>query len=89
MDEAIDESTSSEAVRSVQSGPDKKERRPEPEPPTPAAPADPMGAAIAFSEGLDFLDRKDLTRARKRFERAVELDPTLDDAKTELASLSI
>lgn len=61
---------------------------PTPEP-TPAPPADPMGAAIAFSEGLDFLDRKDLKRARKKFERAVELDPTLEDAKTELASLSI
>lgn len=56
---------------------------------TPAAPKDPMGAAIAFSEGLDFLDRKDVSRARKRFERALELDPSLEDAKSELASLSI
>ncbi len=56
---------------------------------TPAAPKDPMGAAIAFSEGLDFLDRKDMTRARKRFERALELDPELEDARSELASLSI
>jgi TolB-like protein len=56
---------------------------------TPAPPKDPMGAAIAFSEGLDFLDRKDMTRARKRFERALELDPELEDARSELASLSI
>jgi len=68
------------------------EAKPAPEPsaePTPAAPKDPMGAAIAFSEGLDFLDRKDVSRARKRFERALELDPSLEDAKSELASLSI
>ena len=67
------------------------EPAPPPPPPqaTPAPPKDPMGAAIAFSEGLDFLDRKDMTRARKRFERALELDPELEDARSELASLSI
>ena len=30
-----------------------------------------------------------MTRARKRFERALELDPELEDARSELASLSI
>lgn len=54
-----------------------------------AAPKDPLGAAMAFSEGLDLLDRKDLARAREHFERALELDPGLDDARSELASLSI
>jgi len=54
-----------------------------------AAAKDPLGAAMAFSEGLDLLDRKDLARAREHFERALELDPGLDDARSELASLAI
>jgi TolB-like protein len=57
--------------------------------PAPTQAADPLGAALAFSEGLDLLDRKDLARARARFERALELDPQLADARAELAALPI
>ena len=53
------------------------------------APADPLGAALAFSEGLDYLDRKDMTRARDALRRAVELDPSLEAARTELAAIDI
>ena len=55
----------------------------------PDRPNDPLGAAMAFSEGLDLLDRKDLSRARQQFQRALELDPSLDDARAELAALAI
>lgn len=55
----------------------------------PDRPSDPLGAAMAFSEGLDLLDRKDLSRARQQFQRALELDPSLDDARAELAALAI
>lgn len=54
------------------------------------APAgDSLGAAMAFSEGLDYLDRKDLKRAREALRRAVDLDPALDLAKAELAKIEI
>jgi hypothetical protein len=53
------------------------------------ASADPLGAALAFSEGLDYLDRKDIERARDALNRAVELDPTLDAARDELARINI
>ena len=56
--------------------------------PAPAS-SDPLGAALAFSEGLDLLDRKDLKRARAQFERALQLDPALADARAELAALPI
>ncbi len=52
-------------------------------------PTDPLGAALAFSEGLDYLDRKDITRARDSLRRAVELDPTLTAAQDELANIDI
>ncbi len=55
----------------------------------PAPASDPLGAALAFSEGLDYLDRKDLTRARDALRRAVELDPSLEAAQTELAQINI
>lgn len=55
----------------------------------PAAPSDPLGAALAFSEGLDYLDRKDLTHARDSLRRAVELDPSLEAARAELAAIDI
>ncbi len=55
----------------------------------PAAPADSLGAAMAFSEGLDYLDRKDLKRARDAMRRAVDMDPSLDVAKAELAKIEI
>lgn len=51
--------------------------------------SDPLGAALAFSEGLDYLDRKDISRARDALRRAVELDPGLDDARSELARLDL
>jgi TolB-like protein len=54
-----------------------------------AAPPDPLGAALAFSEGLDYLDRKDLTRARDAMRRAIELDPSLGAAQDELAKINI
>ena len=62
---------------------------PAPTPPAPSRAADPLAAALAFSEGLDQLDRKDLSRAKASFRRAVELDPALDDARAELAALTI
>ncbi len=60
-----------------------------PPPPAGAAPADPLGAALAFGEGLDYLDRKDLTRARDALRRAVELDPSLEAAQAELSRIEI
>ena len=53
------------------------------------ASADPLGAALAFSEGLDYLDRKDIERARDALSRAVELDPSLDAARDELSRIDI
>lgn len=55
----------------------------------PMVASDPLGAALAFSEGLDYLDRKDLTRARDALRRAVELDPSLEAAQSELAQINI
>lgn len=54
-----------------------------------ATTGDPLGAALAFSEGLDYLDRKDIKRAREAMQRAVDLDPSLDAARDELARISI
>ena len=55
-----------------------------------AAPSDQaLDAALAFSEGLDYLDRQDVTRAREALERAIELDPSLEEARTQLASMEI
>lgn len=67
------------------------EPTPEPKPDegTAVASADPLGAAMAFSEGLDYLDRKDIDRAREALRRAVELDPSLEAAQQELANISI
>ena len=57
--------------------------------PTPMQAGDPLGAAMAFSAGLDYLDRKDLKRAREALQRAVDLDPGLDVARQELARIKI
>ncbi len=68
------------------------EPTPEPKPDeagTAVASADPLGAALAFSEGLDYLDRKDIERARDALRRAVELDPSLEAAQDELAAIDI
>ncbi len=46
-----------------------------------------LEAAVAFSEGLIALDRKDVTRARESFERALVADPDLALARAELEAL--
>ncbi len=46
-------------------------------------------AAVAFSEGLIFLDRSDVPRAREAFEQAVAASPQLEAAKHALSSLEI
>jgi len=76
-----DDSSSESVAESMpeESGPD----------PEPAVASDPLGAALAFSEGLDYLDRKDLTRARDALRRAIELDPSLEAAQSELAQINI
>lgn len=48
-----------------------------------------LQAAVAFSEGLIYLDQEDLPRAREAFESAVAQNPDLDEAKTALASLEL
>lgn len=50
--------------------------------------ADALAAAVALSEGLIALDRRDLTRARASFERAVAAEPALEEARAQLAALS-
>ncbi len=52
-----------------------------------STPADPLGAALAFSKGLDLLDRKDIVHAREALEQAVAMDPSLQDARNELARM--
>lgn len=54
-----------------------------------AGDADALKAAIAFSEGLIFLDQDDVSRARDSFAAAVEADPNLDAAQAQLANLSL
>ena len=51
--------------------------------------ADTVQAAVAYSEGLIFLDQKDTTRAREAFEKALVSDPKLAAARTELAALDL
>lgn len=55
--------------------------------PTPG-PRDPLQAALVFGEGLDCVDRKDIVRARELLERALVLDPGLEEARTELRLLA-
>jgi len=54
-------------------------------PPDPEA----LQAAVAYSEGLIFLDQKDLAQARDRFSKAVDANPNLDAARQELAALAL
>ena len=60
---------------------------------TPPALAEPdpeaLQAAIAFSEGLIFLDGKDAPRAREAFQKAVDADPNLKPAQDALAALDL
>lgn len=46
-----------------------------------------LEAALTFSEGLEYLDRKDLVRAREALSRALDLDPGLEDARALLAGM--
>jgi TolB-like protein len=48
---------------------------------------DAVGAALAYSEGLIFLDQREPSRARASFEKAVAADPALDDARAALAAM--
>ncbi len=48
-----------------------------------------LDAAVAFSEGLIYLDRSDVPRAREAFQQALATDPNLDAAQEALASLDI
>lgn len=48
-----------------------------------------LDAALAFSEGLIHLDKKDVARAREAFQRSVAADPQLDAAREELARLGL
>lgn len=62
--------------------------------PLPSVPAGagsekPLEAALAFSDGLVALDQHELPRARASFEAAVAADPRLDDAKAQLASMTL
>jgi TolB-like protein len=54
---------------------------------TPEPATDPLAAALAFSKGLDLLDRKDIVHAREALEQALALDPGLDDARLELSRI--
>ncbi len=49
--------------------------------------ARPLEAALAFSVGLEFLDRKDVIQAREALSRALDLDPSLEDARAMLLTL--
>jgi TolB-like protein len=46
-------------------------------------------AVLHFSEGIMAMDRKDATRARESFQRALDADPNLTDAKAALAALDL
>jgi hypothetical protein len=48
-----------------------------------------IDAALAYSEGLIYLDSRDVPRAREAFEKAVAADPRLEGAKVHLASLDL
>lgn len=48
-----------------------------------------LAAAVAFSEGLIFMDAGDAPKARESFEKAIASSPALDDAKVALAKLSL
>lgn len=51
--------------------------------------ADTAKAALSYSEGLIFLDKKETARAREAFQAAVAAAPQLDAAKAELAALDL
>ena len=51
--------------------------------------ADALGAAIAYSEGLIFLDRDDAPRARESFQKALAAHPELEDARLQLAAMEL
>ena len=48
-----------------------------------------MEAAVAYSEGLIHLDRKEMLRARESFQEALAQAPHMEDAKDALASMDL
>ncbi|MCB9677297.1 MAG: hypothetical protein H6737_19455 [Alphaproteobacteria bacterium] len=48
-----------------------------------------LEAAMAFSDGLIFMDAGDSPKARESFQKAIAASPRLDDAKVALAKLDI
>lgn len=48
-----------------------------------------LAAAVAFSDGLIFMDAGDAPKARESFEKAIAASPAMDDAKLALAKLSL
>jgi TolB-like protein len=48
-----------------------------------------LEAAVAYSEGLIHLDRREVTRARESFEKALAANPDLQAARDELKGLDI
>ncbi|MCP4810167.1 MAG: hypothetical protein GY884_32925 [Proteobacteria bacterium] len=48
-----------------------------------------LEAAVAFSEGLIFMDGKDAPRAREAFQKAIDADPNLKPAQDALAALDL
>lgn len=48
-----------------------------------------LDAAVAFSDGLIFMDAGDKPKARESFEKAIAASPKLDDAKVALAKLDL
>jgi TolB-like protein len=48
-----------------------------------------LEAAVAFSEGLIYMDRDDVSRARESFQAALEANPNLEEARDALAAIEI
>lgn len=51
--------------------------------------AEALAAAVAFSDGLIFMDAGDAPKARESFEKAIAASPALDDARLALAKLTL
>jgi len=68
-------------------GPDAPAQPPKDDKPPGGKAPDQLGGAMAFSEGLDYADRKDFPRARDAMRRAVDLDPGNAEARKMLAQL--
>jgi len=78
------------APKATPTTPTPVERSPRPEASQLVQPdAQALQAAIAFSDGLIALDRKDVGRARESFQQALEANPDLELARAELAQLDL